>query len=96
MTDVDYLRNHLTEGQMWGQLAEEAAELAQAALKMQRICDKTNPPRKTEEECRQAVIEEKADVEGCFTVLAWYPSTEQDEIIAAKLQRWRKHLEGKP
>lgn len=45
------------------QLAEESAELAQAALKLARKLRGVNPTPKTEQECWNALLEEIADVQ---------------------------------
>ena len=52
------------------QLAEEAAEVAQAALKMARIIRGENPTPKTACEAAEALEEEMADVIVCMRVLA--------------------------
>ena len=45
-----------------GQLAEECAELAKAALKLQRIIYGTNPTPVTREQAEDALMEETVDV----------------------------------
>lgn len=50
------------------QLAEESAELAQAALKFARKLRDENPTPKSEEECLQDLLEELADVKLCMEV----------------------------
>ena len=52
------------------QLAEEAAEVAQAALKLARIIRGENPTPKTACEAAEALEEEMADVIVCMRVLA--------------------------
>ena len=78
-----------------GQLAEEAAELAQAALKLQRILHGTNPTPVTLEEAKAALIEESVDVDICLAVIG-----EADQSIrfdadlqAAKKERWMRRIE---
>lgn len=44
----------LPKTEILAQLAEEASELAQAALKLRRALDGTNPTPKSVEECRSA------------------------------------------
>lgn len=85
---LTFLANNLTQYELWGQLAEEASELAQAALKMQRQCFPHNPPRKDWAECVTDVIEEHADLALCFAVLGWNDKQERDAISVAKLARW--------
>ena len=43
MNDLDYIVKHLSLSERVAQLAEEAAELAQAALKYRRALDGVNP-----------------------------------------------------
>ena len=66
---IAFLRENVSKSDLWGQVVEEACELAQAALKMQRLCNGTNPPRKNKLECIAAVQEEHADMELCFKIL---------------------------
>lgn len=89
---VQYIRDNLTEAEKWGQLAEEAAELSQAALKMQRLCMDTNKPRMEKGACIDAVIEEHADVALCFKVLAWQDKYAREQIMDEKANRWANHI----
>lgn len=50
-------------------MAEEASERVQAALKLRRALDGTNPTPKSVEECRKAFEEEYADVMVCMAAL---------------------------
>lgn len=52
----------LPKTKILAQLAEEASELAQAALKLRRALDGTNPTPKSVEECLENIQEEMADV----------------------------------
>lgn len=58
----------LPETEILAQLAEEASELAQAALKLRRALDGTNPTPKDIEECEMNLLEELADIKVAFTV----------------------------
>lgn len=89
---IKYIQVNTTEAEKWGQLAEEATELAQAALKMQRLCLQYNKPRKSMDECRAAVIEEHADLALCFEVLGWNDKTTRRQIMAEKANRWANWL----
>ena len=84
----------LTPADLWGQLAEEASELAQAALKMQRLELGNNPPRKTTQECINNVIEEHSDVDFCFKLLRWDDNKEMEVVQKAKAGRWMSTLKG--
>ena len=54
---------YLPETEVLAQLAEEAAELAQAALKLRRVLDGTNPTPLSESEARAALAEEEMVME---------------------------------
>ena len=77
-----------------GQLAEEAAELAQAALKMQRILMGTNPTPVTPEEAKSNLIEEAVDVDLCLTVLGYEdPDIHYSrDLYEEKRERWEKRI----
>lgn len=80
------------------QLAEEAAEVAQAALKLARIIRGENPTPKTACEAEEALEEEMADVSVCMRVLAIESiviDVENVEKIAeVKMKRWLDRLEN--
>ena len=59
---INYVTNRLSSPALLGQLAEEAAELGKAALKLQRILMDENPTRATKPEVMKSLIEEAADV----------------------------------
>lgn len=96
--DKEMEKNHfstiidLPKTEILAQLGEEAAELAQAALKLRRAFDGTNPTPVSEAEAWEALIEELSDVALCCKLLNILPNycTMQD-----KLKRWEKRLEGK-
>lgn len=79
---------------MYEQLAEECAELAQAALKYARIKRGENPTPKTRAEAKAALLEEIADVELCVDLLPYEPgdAPKIDLIKGQKNQRWRQRL----
>lgn len=63
------IKDYLPETEILAQLAEECAELSQAALKLRRVLDKTNPTPVTEQEARNQLIEEISDVVCCLSEL---------------------------
>ncbi len=81
------------------QLAEEAAELAQAALKYARILRGENPTPVTEQEAIANLRDEYADVQVCAAVIEANYGMIHPEIIDAlrlgKMRRWLDRLEGK-
>lgn len=93
----------LPKTEILAQLAEEASELAQAALKLRRALDGTNPTPKSVAECEANLMEEWADVNVAFDQL-WddkgvFQLIELDEeyqsTITKKLDRWLSRLEAK-
>lgn len=90
-------RDYLTEGELLCQLAEEAAELAQAALKERRTLTNDNPTPKTYKNAHIDLLEEVADV---YVSLGELLSLMDWETIAhtraIKEKRWIERLkEGK-
>ena len=74
------------------QLAEEAAELSHAALKLVRAINGDTPV--TEAEARQRVLEEIADCIVCGSLLIGEPEKLAIEVIMEqKMKRWEERLE---
>ena len=72
-------------------LAEEASELAQAALKLRRVYDGTNPTPVKEEDAQERLYEEMADVKlycSMLKVNVKYIS----EMMLSKQKRWERRL----
>lgn len=72
-------------------LAEEASELAQAALKLRRVYDGTNPTPVKEEDAQERLYEEMADVKlycSMLKVNVKYIS----EVMLSKQKRWEQRL----
>lgn len=89
MKSSDDIIDVIGEEAMWMQLAEEAAELSQAAAKMARYLHGTNPVAKSEVEIRAGIMEEYADVINCARHLA---ISINENLIYAKNRRWRERL----
>lgn len=92
----------LPQTEILAQLAEEASELAQAALKLRRALDGTNPTPKDIEECRYNILEEFADVLNCINAYCCDDdfvfhnfTTRAIKIRHKKLDRWLSRLEEK-
>lgn len=87
----------LTRAAALEQMAEEAAELAQAALKYARILRGENPTPVTEREAMGHLSEEVADVLVCMDVVMEYPDALYgvDEQVFEKKARWLDRLEGR-
>ena len=70
MTSIEYIAENLSDEDILCQIAEEAAELAQAALKLRRAITQTNPTPVTIEKAVDEIsevmyppVEEKKDNE---------------------------------
>ena len=93
MTDLKYIEGRLSLDEIMAQLAEEAAELAQAALKLRRVDSKTNPTPLTFFDAFENLLGETADVMACLHVAGlkmeptlWQPRIDQN------LARWAQRL----
>ena len=86
---INYIRDRMTEPELLGQLAEECAELAQAALKVQRLHMPLNKPRLDESSCYDRLEEEVEDVLLCLQVLGY----SSNQVIASyKANRWASNI----
>ena len=93
----------LPKTEILAQLAEKASELAQAALKLRRALDGTNPTPKSVAECEANLMEEFADISNAVTALcdAWFGDdldsecefwNAEREIEDSKYKRWLSRL----
>lgn len=97
MSYLDIVREKLSDPELLAQLAEEAAELAKAALKMRRVMDGANPTPVTFEQAHNNLLEEICDVETCVAALLYNTPTAvqvRAELRAVKLERWAERLMG--
>ena len=96
MDNYQYVREALSYADALGQLAEEATELAHAALKLERVVRGTNPTPVTRVEATKNVMVEIADVMNALEVTQFYP--DQENIVAIreiKMERWAERLRKK-
>ena len=85
----------LPRRELFEALAEESAELTQAALKMIRACEGVeNKTPVTKAEAQDNLLEEIADVELVLTCLGmgYFHKHKIEKIKAEKLDRWYKRL----
>lgn len=87
---MGYMRDRIGDAAMYEQLAEECAELGQAALKMARVLRKENPTPVTAAEANNAIIEEFNDVVLCAIELGYHSSP---TIARYKEQRFKQRWE---
>ena len=94
--DYEAVRRGCTVADQLTQLAEECAELVQAALKLRRAIGNTTSPTPTSEAAaRAALIEEAADVLVCLdVVLEAREMAALDRTLTRKLGRWHERLEA--
>lgn len=71
----------LPKTEILAQLAEEASELAQAALKLRRALDGTNPTPKSVEECLENITRRNG---GCFCL--------PNHVWQVRRKRWNLNL----
>ena len=104
MTDLEYIAENLSDEDILCQIAEDASEMSQAALKLRRAITQANPTPVSDEEAVDSIIEEYADTIGAFEI--WAAKCGGDgvrlvgydlaEIIDAKYARKVKQIkEGK-
>lgn len=92
----DTIAKHLDTPELLAQLAEEAAELGHAALKLRRAMTGTNPTPVTPEEAMEKLLEEIGDLFNCIDVLehtAGLDPWEMTDQYDKKLVRWAERLE---
>jgi NTP pyrophosphatase (non-canonical NTP hydrolase) len=84
----------LPQAELLAMLAEECSELAQAALKLRRVLDGSNPTPVSYAQCRDQLLEEAADVRLCMdTVHAIHDNMDVvGELMALKRERWVQRL----
>lgn len=76
MNEYEYISKKVPEGALLCQIAEEAAELAQAALKYRRTMSEENPTPVQAVEALRHLLEEAADVQLALDV--WKVKYNQD------------------
>lgn len=91
---LDFIRATVPPGELWAQLAEEATELAHAALKLRRSTGGANPTPVEPDAAFGQVMEEVADVTLLLHVLQLDTTPDALQVcMDSKLLRWRNRLE---
>ena len=82
------ITDYLSQPELLTQLAEEAAELAQAALKLRRALTGENPTPVTVTQAVHDLNEEIADVRLCAGQIVYINPEFLEEIMRLKKERW--------
>lgn len=93
---MQYIIDCIPTEELLAQLAEEASELAHAALKLRRTYDDINPTPVPKEDAVRNLLEEIADVSLVINMLGF--NTDRNEVICReimvkKTDRWAERLE---
>lgn len=88
---MNLIKKQMPVTELLAGLAEECAELAQAALKLRRVFDGTNPTPVKEEDAIERFYEEIADVKLYCSQLD-IPARYISEIMDRKQKRWEERL----
>lgn len=86
---MNNIQKRMSQAALYDILAEEATELAHAALKMSRKLRNESPTPMSMSDITAYVIEEFTDVTLCAKVLDILPD---DELMAFKQNRWTERL----
>lgn len=93
---TQYIIDCLSTEELLAKLAEEASELAQAALKLRRVEDGNNPARISKEDAIKNMLEEIADVSLVINLLGFNTAKSEEvcrEIMVEKTDRWANSLD---
>lgn len=92
---IEYIREQLSQEELLCQLAEEASELTQAAIKLRRVYEGSNPTPVSLADALERLHEEIADVRLCLMVLGYeFDTLPMKVIMDAKLRRWVNRLKA--
>ena len=94
---IEQIQHIMPLAEIMTQLAEEAAELSQAALKYRRTLSNANPTPVGRKEAEIKLLEKIADVKLCLHVCGFEKVRDKiqvNRIISAKAERWLNRLMG--
>ena len=102
MNDFEYISSNLSREDILCQLAEESAELSQAALKLRRAITGTNPTPKSIKDAWNDLLEEIADVSVAEKACILSITNEEDKedkvnafirhLSMDKVKRWHQRV----
>jgi NTP pyrophosphatase (non-canonical NTP hydrolase) len=88
---MNIIKQKIPVSELMAGLAEECCELAQAALKLRRVWDGTNPTPMTEDMAIERFYEEIADVRLYLNQIDVNVAS-IEEIMAEKEARWKNRI----
>ena len=92
-SELSYIADKLGRSELLAQLAEEAAELSHAALKLRRVLDGKNPTPVLEGEAERDLHEEIADVLLCAATVGINKIVAR-AFVSAKSECWFVRMKG--
>lgn len=93
---LNYVKKNVSTKERFAQLAEEATELAKAALKYRRTFDDKNPTPVSKDEAFKNLVEEIDDVALCLDAVSFKWRIEFNSLQREqKLKRWVKRIAEK-
>lgn len=94
---IDLILANVGQEELLAQLAEEATELAHAALKLRRAYSGQNPTPVSSQKAFENLLEEIADIYVCIHVLGLDWGVNQTRIsrtMFSKIERWADRLKN--
>lgn len=88
---IDFIQNHISYAALCEQLAEEATELAQEALKLARIIRDENPTNAQRQKTWERLENEFSDVGVCAKML---DLEFNDAYMEYKINRWEGRIKA--
>lgn len=95
MTNIEIICSILSDDELYCQLAEEAAELGHAALKLRRARSGINHTPVAVADAYKSIMEEIADVMLCLRTIGFEIEVDDitiKSIVDAKAARWVRRL----
>ena len=93
--NLNYIKENVSSKERFAQLAEEATELAKAALKYRRTLDDEDPTPMSTNEAFRNLIEEIDDIGLCLETLALMWRVKSNSLQREqKLNRWVERLKN--
>lgn len=90
---MEYVKRYVPRRARLEQVAEEATELAQAALKLIRAEGTDNPTPTSRTEAKKHFWEEVADINNAISAIGWKSPEIQMEMEEMKMIRWAERIE---